>query len=158
MSRGVGFIWLLRWVAETVHCTQSCSDVSVPAASLYTVKKNILYTMPPHRTPVCVIYNIVQRDFKLFLQLDYHENLRYLFVGNLALYYSWDSRLCVHTCMHACVFGDKFVYVHIIITTTIISDAQILKKPSALYKEHDGRWGSWLMHLYKNKAKIKHIH
>ena len=99
----------------------------------------------------------------LFFDLDYHENLRYLFVGNLALYcyllyYSWDSRLCVHTCMHACVciWWQICVCSHNI-TATIISNVQILKKSSVLYKEHDGRWGSWLMHLYKNKAKIKHI-
>ena len=42
----------------------------------------------------------------------------------------------------------------------IISEVQIVKKLSALYKEYDG---SWLMYMYvckknqTNKAKIKHI-
>lgn len=37
----------------------------------------------------------------------------------------------------------KLVNVCVIIIA-IISEAQILEKPSALYKEHGGRWGSWL--------------
>ena len=32
---------------------------------------------------------------------------------------------------------------------------QILKKPSVLYKEHDGRWGSGLTYMYKNQIKQK---
>ena len=36
---------------------------------------------------------------------------------------------------------------------TIISKAQILKKPSALYKEHDE---SWLMYTYKNQINSFH--
>ena len=41
----------------------------------------------------------------------------------------------------------------IIIIIMIISKVQIFKMPSVLYKEHDGRWESWLIciHLYKNK-------
>ena len=37
----------------------------------------------------------------------------------------------------------------------IISKTQIVKKPSALYKEHDGRWGSGLIYMYKNQIKQK---
>ena len=48
------------------------------------------------------------------------------------------------------------VAVVVVAGTTIISKVQILKKPSVLYKEHDGRYS-----LYKNqtsKVKMKHIH
>ena len=47
----------------------------------------------------------------------------------------------------------------LLIIITIISKAQILKKPSALSKEHDGRWGSWSMYImyiqYKNQRNRK---
>ena len=39
----------------------------------------------------------------------------------------------------------------------IISKTQIVKKPSVLYKEHDGRWGNWLMDMYKNQTNIQYI-
>ena len=39
----------------------------------------------------------------------------------------------------------------------IISKTQIVKKPSALYKEHDGRRGNWLMDMYKNQTNILYI-
>ena len=41
----------------------------------------------------------------------------------------------------------------VVVTITIIYKVQILKKPSALYKEHDGRRGSGLIHMYKIQTK-----
>ena len=48
----------------------------------------------------------------------------------------------------------------IIIIIKSIIKAQILEKPCALYKEHDGRRASGLIYKYKNqnKAKITHTH
>ena len=52
--------------------------------------------------------------------------------------------------------SESVINYMLLIIIMIISKAQVLKKPSVLYKEHDGRY-----YLYKNqtsKVKMKHIH